>query len=486
MITIRTRIIAGFLVIAAIGFFYLVNWALKEMRPHYLKSMEESLVDESVLLASIVEGTLREGRISSEDLRSSFTRAQSRRLRATIYDLVKSSMNVRVYITDSLGIVLFDSDNGADEGKDYSQWIDVRRTLRGGYGARTTHSIPGDQSTSVLYVAAPIRADSSIIGVLTVCKPTKSVTFFINQARNKIIIAGIIAAFGVFILGISLSIWVTSPIRRLTAYARAVRDGRPATLPRLGLFSRLGRSEMGVMGKALEEMRDTLEGKKYIENYVQTLTHEIKSPLSAIRGAAELMDEKMPPDKQKHFLDNIRAEVGRIQTIVDRLLELSSLESRKNLREITEIDLGATIRELLANMSPAFDAKSLTCSSSIPDGIIIRGERFLIRQALANCLQNAVDFTPASGTITVTLEKQREEAIVTIEDTGAGIPEYALDKIFDRFYSLNRPDTKKKSTGLGLSFVREAIALHQGHVTVANRPEGGVRAQLKFLLSRHS
>jgi two-component system sensor histidine kinase CreC len=145
-----------------------------------------------------------------------------------------------------------------------------------------------------------------------------------------------------------------------------------------------------------------------------------------------------------------------------------------------DIDLGALIRELLESMTPAFDAKNLTCSPSVPDGIVIRGERFLIRQALANCLQNAVDFTPASGTIAVTLEKSSTDAIVTIDDTGVGIPEYALNKIYDRFYSLSRPDTKRKSTGLGLSFVREAVVLHQGILSVTNRQEGGVRAQMRF------
>jgi two-component system sensor histidine kinase CreC len=480
MVTIRTRIIIGFLVIAMAGFYYLVNWVIKDMRPHYMKSMEESLVDESVLLASIVEGSVREGRIGTDSLKSAFTRARSRELRAAIYDLVKTRMNVRVYITDAKGTVIFDSDNGAEEGKDYSRWIDVRRTLSGGYGARTTHRIPDDQSTSALYVAAPIRNDTAIIGVLTVCKPTGSVTFFIDQAKNKIIVVGLIVAVGVVLMGVFLSIWVTSPIRRLTAYARSVRDGKPSVLPRLGIFSRLGHSEMGVMGKALEEMRDTLEGKNYIEKYVQTLTHEIKSPLSAIRGAAELIDENMPADKREHFLDNIRAEVERIQNIVDRLLELSALESRKDLREITDIDFSALIRELLESMAPAFDAKSLTCSPSVPDGIVIRGERFLIQQALANCLQNAVDFTPPGGTISVTLEKSSTDAIVTIDDTGVGIPEYALNKIYDRFYSLSRPDTKRKSTGLGLSFVREAVVLHQGILSVTNRQEGGVRAQMRF------
>jgi two-component system sensor histidine kinase CreC len=482
MVSIRTRIILGILLIVAGGFFYLTNWAVSEMRPHYMKSMEESLVDESVLLASMVEGMLHNGNILTEDLREAFDRARSKKLRATIYDMVKTRMNVRVYITDARGIVVFDSDNGSDEGKDYSRWNDVHLTLRGKYGVRTSHSTPDDQSTSVLYVAAPIRASSATIGVLTVCKPSRSVTFFVNQARNKIIVAGVFVGIAVIVFGIFLSIWVTYPIKNLTAYARKVRDGKPADLPRLGLYSRFGHSEVGVMGRALEEMRDTLEGKKYIEKYIQTLTHEIKSPLSAIRGAAELIDEKMPADKREHFLSNIRTEVERTQQIVDRLLELSSLESRKTLREHAAIDLGALVAELRRELEPACDAKKISCTVTIAETVIIRGEPFLIRQALANCLQNAVDFTPPEGSISVALEKRSTEAVIIIEDSGTGIPDYALEKIFDRFYSLRRPDTNRKSTGLGLSFVHEAMTLHKGTVKITNREAGGVRVELRLPL----
>ena len=480
MVTIRTRIITGILLIVAGGFYYLVNWMLGEMRPHYMKSMEESLVDESVLLASLIEGMIIDGRITTEDLRGAFDRARNRTFHARIYDMIKNRMNVRVYITDAKGIVLFDSDGGADEGKDYSRWNDVHLALRGRYGARTSHSISGDQSTSVLYVAAPIMADSAIAGVLTVCKPSGSVTFFIEQARGKMIVAGFIVGLGVILVGVFLSIWVTSPIKRLTGYARDVRDGKNVSLPRLGLLSPLGHSELGVMGTALEEMRDSLEGKKYIENYVQTLTHEIKSPLAAIRGAAELIDDTMPVPERTRFLRNIRTETERIQHIVDRLLELSSLESRKTLREHTAVDLGALIDRQCRTIAPSCEAKHIECRRVPGTTTVVHGEPFLIRQAIANCLQNALDFTPENGIITIALERRTSAAVITIDDTGTGIPDYAMEKIFDRFYSLGRPDTSRKSTGLGLSFVKEAMALHGGRVSVVNRLEGGVRVGLLF------
>jgi two-component system sensor histidine kinase CreC len=478
MVTIRTRIIAGMLCIVAIGFFYLVNWVVDDLRPHYMKSMEESLVDESVLLASIIEQMIDSNSIKTQMLRDAFKSAHRRRFDAAIYDLLKNQMNIRVYITDDNGIVLFDSDDSKDEGKDYSNWNDVRRTLKGEYGARTSHSIPGDQSTSVLYVAAPIRVDTAIIGVLTVCKPSGSVTFFVNKAQKKIIYAGCIIGFGVLIVSIALSIWVTSPIKRLTNYARSVRDGKPVQLPRLGISSYLGRSEVGLMGKAFEEMRQTLEGKKYVEQYVQTVTHEIKGPIAAIRGAAELIDDKMPADDRERFLRNIRIESERMQSIVDRLLELTVLESRANLREREEIDLCQIVQACVKTVAPACEAKRLRCEMVLSVKATLQGERFLITQAILNCLQNSIDFTPNGGYITVSLEKNGTSAKLLIDDTGCGIPDYALDKVFDRFYSLSRPDTKRKSTGLGLSFVREAILLHGGTVSVANREQCGTRVTI--------
>ncbi|MBN1756848.1 MAG: two-component system sensor histidine kinase CreC [Chitinispirillaceae bacterium] len=482
MVTIRTRISIGIFLIVAGGFIYFVNWVLGEMRPHYIKSMEESLIDESVLLASIVEGMISDERIPVGDLRSAFERAGSRTFHARIYDMVKNRINVRVYITDAQGIVIFDSDAGAAEGQDYSRWNDVHLTLKGKYGARTSHGIPGDKSTSVLCVAAPIMSDTVIAGVLTVCKPSGSVTFFIEQARGNMIVAGFIVGLGIILLGIFLSVWVTSPIKRLTGYARDVRDGKPTALPRLGLLSHLGHSEVGVMGTALEEMRDALEGKKYIEHYVQTLTHEIKSPLAAIRGAAELLEEDMPAADRTRFLGNIRTESERVRNIVDRLLELSSLESRKALRERSPIDLAGLINQQCRVFAPSCEAKHITCRNVSDETAVIDGEPFLIRQAIANCLQNAIDFTPPNGSITVALHHRGTKAVITIDDTGTGIPDYALDRIFSRFYSLSRPGTNRKSTGLGLSFVREAITLHGGTVTVSNRPEGGARVELVLLL----
>lgn len=469
---IGTRIILGFLLIIAVGFYYLANWVINDVRPHYMKSMEESLIDTATLLASQLSTRVAGPEIPVGDLRTAFDHAYRREFSAWVYDLEKKRINIRVYVTDRKGIVLFDSDGGKDEGKDYSRWNDVRFTLAGRYGARTSRIDPADPTRSSLFVASPITRGAETVGVLTVVKPTDSVSLFIDLARRKIVTAAWVAGFAAILLGFGLSTWVTLPIKRLTAYARAIRDNRNPALPKLG------RSEVAVLGKAFEEMREALEGKNYVENYVQTLTHEIKSPLSAIRGAAELMDEEMPPERRARFLANIRAEADRIQNIVERLLDLSALENRKGLKDVEEIDLAALAGEVVQSQAAILERKRIAVTVAAPEAVPVRGERFLLRQAIANLLSNAVDFVPAGGAIAVGAAREGKSCVLTVEDNGTGIPAYAVDKIFEQFYSLSRPDTNRKSTGLGLSLVKEVAALHGGGITVVNRAEGGVRATL--------
>jgi two-component system sensor histidine kinase CreC len=278
----------------------------------------------------------------------------------------------------------------------------------------------------------------------------------------------------IVLLGTVIYSWITIPIEKLTRYANAVRDGRRVQLPALG------KSEIGQLGAAFEEMRDALEGKEYVSEYVQTLTHEMKSPLSAIRGAAELLDEDMPSEQRIRFLENIRTESGRIQDLVDRLLQLSALEKRKGLADIEEIDMTMLLQNVVESMTPVFSAKDISVEVSESKPAIIKGEPFLVRQVLSNLLQNAVDFSPHGSSITVSMKTSDESVEITISDEGTGIPDYALDKVFDRFYSLKRPESGKKSSGLGLTLVREATTLHGGRIKLENNPQGGARAILHF------
>ena len=469
---IRTRLSIAFLILVGLGFYILVDWIIDDLRPRYLETMEESMIDTATILSTFVEQEVNGNTISVENLRSAFDSARRKTFSAMIYQVAKTRINIRVYVTDGNGIVVFDSDNGKAEGENYAQWNDVALTMRGEYGARTTRADPNDARSSVLCVASPIRKNENIIGVLTVCKPADSVTLFLNTARKKIVFAGLISALAVVFLGVIISLWITSPIQQLTNHAEAIRDGKRAAAPQLG------HSEIGELGHAFEEMRDALEGKQYVENYVQTLTHEMKSPLSAIRGAAELLGEEMPADQRAHFLNNIRAESGRIQDLVDRLLQLSAIEKRKGLRDVETIDLTALAREVVESLNPLLSAKQILVAIQKDNPMTIKGERFLVRQSIANLLQNAVDFSPEGSEIAVSIRPVDKTIELAVSNNGPGVPDYGLSRAFDRFYSLRRPDTGKKSSGLGLTFVREVASLHGGQARLENSAAGGATATL--------
>lgn len=467
---IRTRLILGFFLLTGAGFYFLVNWILGDLRPRYLESMEESLVDTANLLASLAEIDIDVSGIPADQFRDAFDRVARRPLQAKVYDVTKTKVDLRVYVTDSLGVVIFDSDSGRAEGKDFSQWRDVYRTLHGSYGARATRADPAKAGSSELFVAAPIYAGGRIAGVLTVSKPSRSVDLYLQAATPKIIAVGAVAAAAVMALGLVISTLVTHPIRRLTDYARDVRDGKPAVLPALG------RSEIGELGRAFDEMRDALEGRKYVEQYVHTLTHELKSPISSVKGAAELLQEDMPAERRAAFLANIRSETDRMQQLVERMLDLSALESRRRLEGSELVDVAALAAEAKARMQGALARKGLTLDIDAAAGLAVKGEKFLLQQALLNLLDNAAAFSPQGGRIALGAARADGRVEVTVSDQGPGIPDFARERVFEKFYSLQRPDTGRKSSGLGLAIVQEITRLHHGGIRLDNRAEGGLQA----------
>ncbi len=473
--SITSRIFLAFFLVAVGGFWLLLDKLAERVERQYLEASEESMVDTANMLAAMVEQQLGElGREwNLEPVREAFRSALRREFSARIYNLTKTSVGTDVYVTDASGIVVYDSRDGAAEGRDFSAYNDVLRTLRGDYGARSSRLDPNDDRTSVMHVAAPIYRNGKIAGVLTVMKPQASTFVFADEARAQIKWIGLLVLAAILIAAFLAVRWLSRPIKRLTDYVRAVGRGERVVPPKLG------RSDVAALGGAFEDMRDALEGRRYAETYVQTLTHEMKSPVAGIRGAVELIaaDPEMPVERRQRFLGNIESETRRLQNIIERLLSLSAIEGRKTLARRDPVDLRVLIDEVCGNLGSALAAKRLTLETVPGENAVVFGERFLLEMAVANLVQNAVEFSPAGGTIRIQWAEDFSEGMrqplveLRVIDEGPGIPEYALERVFERFYSLQHPDTGKKSSGLGLCFVREAAELHGGTAELRNRVE---------------
>ena len=402
-----------------------------DLELRYREIVEENMVDQAQLLASLAGQGL-----DTALLRSAMQSYSSRTYTAPIFDLLKTRSHTFLYITDAKGRVLFHSADPSQAGQDYSRWRDVHLTLRGLYGARSTRVDPEDQGSAILYVAAPILRQGRIDGVLTIGKPIHDLYAPLAQARARMLWWFAIVSLILILAGLLAGIWALRPLRRI---------------------------------------ENDLAAKQYVESYVQTLTHELKSPISAILGATEILESQPPEDTREHFLSNIRSETQRLRDLVSALLQIATLERQKRLDEPQPLPWGELLSRLRDTLAVPLHQKNIQLEWP-ESGPVLHGDPLLLVQALHNLLLNAIEYSPEGSTLQFTLQTRPPHARSPhtleglIRDQGPGIPAYALPRLGEKFYSLPKPQSGRKGTGLGLAFAHEALRLHGGTLRLENYP----------------
>lgn len=463
------RLLFGFFLVTGLAAFFVLRIFTAEIKPSVREVMEDMMVDTANILAEIAADDLVAGTIATGRFATQVQDYAHRPIDAKIWGLEKQSLDYRVYVTDNRGIVLFDSSNIA-VGQDYSQWRDVALTLRGEYGARATREVQSDDKTSIMYVAAPINHDDKVIGVLTVAKPIATVQAFIDRSERKILISGLWLLLLSGAIGVIVTLWVVSSIRKLRNYANEIEAGKKIAMPVIP-------GELGDLAKAMAAMRQRVEGREYVEAYVRALTHEFKSPLAAIRGAGELLQDELPKLDRQSFANDVLLQAQRLQSMVDRLLELSKLEQRQELVNPSRVVLADFLTEFEESMrsSRPHIAIELKLDDERCECAI---EHDLLVLTLNNLVDNAAAFSPASSPVIIELN----ERVIAVQDHGIGVSEYAISKLGQKFFSTVRPDGVTKGSGLGLAIAQQSITLHGGQMLMLNT-NPGFRVELHFDLN---
>jgi two-component system, OmpR family, sensor histidine kinase CreC len=477
--SLSLRILLIYVAFVLLSSYFVLRTVMEEIRPGVRQSTEETLVDTANLLAEFLREPMLNKQVNNEFYDTIFRSYGQRTLNANIWGVTKSTINHRIYVTDKNGIVLLDSKNIA-VGQDYSRWNDVYLTLQGQYGVRSSLEVEGDESSSIMYVAAPIKDGNEIIGVVSIAKPNRSVQPFIDRSQRRLtILGGGLVTLGL-LSGVIFSWWFSREIRKLREYAIHVSQGERAVIPESAIAS----GELRQLAQALESMRSQLDGKAYIERFIQTLAHELKSPLAGIRAATEILQTPMlariETDAQRQrFINNIDSDSQRMQNLIERLLDLAKVEQQQSLHEPKSTDLNVMLDELMVSSAARIEQKHIQVHRDYGEPAMVVGELFLLYQAINNLLDNALDFCPTEGVISVRTFSEKDQIILSIHNQGEPIPDFALTRLTERFFSLPRPQTGKKSTGLGLSFVQEVMSLHHGHLALNNVGQG-VEATLVF------
>jgi two-component system sensor histidine kinase CreC len=233
----------------------------------------------------------------------------------------------------------------------------------------------------------------------------------------------------------------------------------------------------------IQNARSNVELKDAVEQYIDTLAHELRTPITGIQLTAETLLTPMSDEERKRFINNILVSNKQMDKLVTRLLDLSRIERRESLMKPKTLKILPIIESAIKapTRTRTIASKNINIALEIDKTITIFAEKILLEQAISNILNNALEFSPKEGTITIKASETNTAVSIIVLDDGPGMPPHVLRNLFTRFFSVSRPDSGNRGNGLGLKFVRKIMQLHKGEVTLKNRLlQQGAEAKLRF------
>lgn len=272
------------------------------------------------------------------------------------------------------------------------------------------------------------------------------------------------------LLAYLLAYHIASPLSKLT---RAVeRFGRGELSARVGLGNSR-RDEIGDLARAFDVMADRIQTLMTAERrLLQDVSHELRSPLARLGFGVELA--RTSADREA-ALARVKKDLGRLNDLVDELLQLTRSEGDPTARDLVEVDLSALLRDLVDDCSLEAEARQcrLELRLNIGDVLIIPGEPELLRRACENVIRNAIRHTEQGTAVEVAVNRRADLAVIEVRDRGPGIPEPDLERIFQPFFRVEGDrDRASGGVGLGLAIARRAVSLHGGRISARNADPG--------------
>ncbi|MEO6154271.1 MAG: ATP-binding protein, partial [Thermomonas sp.] len=187
-----------------------------------------------------------------------------------------------------------------------------------------------------------------------------------------------------------------------------------------------------------------------------------------------------PEADRARFVASIAAQGDRMALMVDKLLALAAVEHRQCIEQPQKLDVAELLHAATAAVRQRADAAGIALVIDAQEAVTVSGDPFMLQQALVNLIDNALDFALRGSSIEVHASGNGQDTCIEVRDRGSGVPEFARERVFERFYSLPRPDGGSRSSGLGLPFVAQVAALHGGHAELVEREDGGSVARISL------
>jgi signal transduction histidine kinase len=315
----------------------------------------------------------------------------------------------------------------------------------------------------------PVTVDRSVVGTAVVRLPlqgqlTANVAF--RDAVNRLLlVGGLLGALAAVALGLMLARRATVPVRNLTRAAKQLARG-----DRAARVEQRSHDEFGQMAAAFNSMADTIvEEDRLRQTFAADIAHELRTPLMILSSQLEAMEDGVM-SLGSDSIRSLQEETRRMSKLVADLEVLASADAAHFTLQKEQVDLAVLVAAVAGDFAQLFQAEAVQLETQL-EPAIVEGDPGRLRQILGNLLANALKFTPRGGRVRVRLVREVSRAVMNVSDSGPGIPQSELDRVFERFFRGH--GGAAGGSGIGLTVVRELVAAHGGEVSAANAGDGG-------------
>lgn len=375
----------------------------------------------------------------------------------------------RAMILNNQSRVYYDSfSEGSYEGKLYID-TPVTEVFLNGKDSAKVYEENGQWN---IEAAVPIIKNTRTVGAVLVTANGESIEGIVEHIGNAILIFGLIIVVFVLLFGTTMATILTTPIEKVT---RFIKDMPKDKLQKCAVNSKDEVGDLVVAFNELIDRIDELEGKR--KAFVSDASHELKTPLSIIKLLSDslLQTENPDPEFLNEFLSDMNEEVERLTRIVQRLLDLTKMDQTHQNMNVEIVSITDIVSEVYEKLEPLAKNKEISfIFNRGEDDLTMPGDKDSLTEAVYNICDNSIKYTENGGMVKIELMRDLGNIMVRITDSGIGIPKEEIQKIFDRFYRVDKARARDTGgTGLGLSIAMDAVKLHGGYIEVSSEEEKG-------------
>ncbi len=446
--------------------YVIVTFAVLLFLNIYCSKISQQLFYSSKKAAMIEICHLTANKIAALDVISETT------VESTVQGLI-TDKDGRIIVTDASSIVIYDSASGTSISDKYVLYPEIVTAISGNDVFRWQYHA----GTMRSFAATPIYSSEKVLGCIYITEYDSQEGALIASIQSNILMITLFLEIIVIIFSFASSHTYTIRLKKIMASMRTVRDGDYSHKLQLR-----GHDELNLLSSEFNDLISRLQiSENKRSQFVSDASHELKTPLASIKLLSDsILQNNMDPETIREFVGDIGNEAERLNKMSQKLLSLSRIDGASD-SEAEIIYICPTVSRVVRMLS-AFAAESGVAVEEkiIQDSTILIPEDDLY-QILFNLIENGIKYNKRGGKLTITVEKSDDDALITIADTGMGIPEQSIDHVFERFYRVDKARSRSTGgSGLGLSIVRNLIKRNSGSIHVASEVGQGTTFTVRF------